>query len=125
MPAALLLSLEKQRANLLKKEDTLFNRRAMEILVGPTEIFDFGEDSLCEFILLVEEFVVGRSDVIDFLIFRLLLAVEKALDAARSQGRSPPIAIDLCKTGSRFADLFLELARLFEARNHPKLVFNR
>ena len=85
MPAALLLSLEKQRANLLKKEDTLLNSLAMEILVSPTEIFDFGEDALRVFVLLVEEFVVGRSDVIDFLICRLLLAVEKALDTARSQ----------------------------------------
>lgn len=40
MPAALLLSLEKQRAKLLKKEEALFNSRAMEILVSPTEILD-------------------------------------------------------------------------------------
>jgi len=110
MPAALLLSLEKQRANLLKKEDTLFNSRAMEILVSPTEIFDLGEDSLCVLVFLIEILSVGRSDVIDFLGLGFLLEVKEAPDAPWGLRCLPSLAVDAYKLLSRLRYFLVELA---------------
>lgn len=111
MPAALLLQTVKKWLQLSENSDKPFNRRAMKILIGPTEIFNLVEDALGEGELLVAELAIGLSDIVDFFGREFLLAIEEAPDATRGLRRAPSVAVDFCKATSCFRDFLFKLPR--------------
>lgn len=106
---------------MIKHSDKLLNMRAVKLRISPTRTFDRGEDPFGEPDLFVAELSVSFADIVNFLGLGLLREIEKALDAAWSQRRSPSTAIDPCKTPSRFCDFLFELSG---TSNQRKLVLN-
>lgn len=92
---------------MIKHSDKLLNVRAIKLRISPTRTFDRSEDSLGELDFLLAKIFISGPDLVGFFGLRLLLKVEKTLDAPCCLSATPAV-IEFGKTASRLWNLLLK-----------------